>query len=117
MPASHRAHMEWTPGRLLNWGAGIGPATARVVHHLLSSKPHPAMGYRACLGLLALGRQYGNERLEAGCLRALSIGSPTRRSVLSILQKGLDRQAASPDSQLELPLPWHENVRGPGYYH
>ncbi|WP_394144810.1 hypothetical protein, partial [Burkholderia multivorans] len=25
MPAAHRAHMEWTPGRLLNWGASVGP--------------------------------------------------------------------------------------------
>jgi transposase len=117
MPASHRAHMEWTPGRLLNWGASIGPATGHVVNHLLSSKPHPEMGYRACLGLLSLARKYGNERLEAASLRALQIGSPTRRSVLSILQKGLDQQAASPDSQSELRLPDHENVRGPGYYH
>ena len=23
--AAHRAHMEWTPGRLLNWGASVGP--------------------------------------------------------------------------------------------
>jgi transposase len=117
MPASHRAHMEWTPGRLLNWGASIGPATARVVNHLLSSKPHPEMGYRACLGLLSLARKYGNERLEAASLRALQIGSPTRRSVHSILHKGLDQQAASPDSKSELHLPDHENVRGPGYYH
>lgn len=117
MPASHRAHLEWTPGRLLNWGASIGPATARVVHHLLISKRHPEIGYRACLGLLSLARKYGNERLEAGCLRALTIGSPTRRSVLSILKKGLDQQAASPDSHRELRLPDHENIRGPGYYH
>jgi transposase len=117
MPASHRAHMEWTPGRLLNWGTRIGPATARLVRHLLSSKPHPEMGYRACLGLLALARKYGNERLEAACLRALQIGSPTRRSVLSILQNGLDRQAVASDPQLELNLPDHENVRGPDYYH
>ena len=117
MPASHRAHKEWTPGRLLNWGASIGPATARVVKHLLTSKPHPEMGYRACLGLLALARKYGNDRLEAAALRAVQIGSPTRRSVLSILQKGLDQATASPDAQPELTLPDHENVRGPGYYH
>src|SRR6266571_691891 len=26
MPAAHRAHMEWTPGRFLNWAATIGVA-------------------------------------------------------------------------------------------
>ena len=27
MPESHRRHMQWTPGRLLNWALAIGPAT------------------------------------------------------------------------------------------
>lgn len=58
-----------------------------VVRHLLTNKPHPEMGYRACLGLglLSLARKYGKHRLEAACQRALQIGSPTRRSVLSVL--------------------------------
>ncbi len=92
MPAAHRAHMEWTPGRLLNWGASVGPGAEAIVNHLLTNRPHPEMGYRACLGLLSLSRKYGKERLEAACQRALVIGSPTRRSVLSILESGLDRQ-------------------------
>lgn len=117
MTAAHRAHMEWTPGRLLTWGASIGPSAAAVVKYQLTSRPHPEMGYRACLGLLSLARKYGKPRLEAACQRALAIGSPTRRSVLSILEAGLDKQAAQPI----VPAPWrspeHENVRGPDYYH
>ena len=31
MPAAHRAHMEWTPQRLIHWGKDIGSATAAVV--------------------------------------------------------------------------------------
>lgn len=26
-PASRRAHLEWTPSRLINWGKSIGPHT------------------------------------------------------------------------------------------
>jgi transposase len=116
MPASHRAHAQWTPGRLLNWAARIGPAVAALVKHLLHSKPHPEQGYRACLGLLAAARKYGDARLQAACERALAIGSPTRRSVLSILAAGLDQKplAAEPT---EWQAPLHENVRGPTYYH
>jgi transposase len=117
MPAAHRAHLEWTPGRFLNWGASIGVAVAQVVRHLLTHRPHPEMGYRACLGLLALAKQYGNERLEAACTRALAIGAPSRKSVASILKAGLDKHAAPDAKQLELNLPEHTNVRGPGYYH
>ncbi|HDR9504586.1 IS21 family transposase [Burkholderia pyrrocinia] len=117
MPAAHRAHMEWTPGRLLNWGASVGPGAEAIVKHLLTNRPHPEMGYRACLGLLSLSRKYGKERLEAACQRALVIGSPTRRSVLSILESGLDRQPMLPIPLTEWHSPDHENVRGPDYYH
>lgn len=117
MPAAHRAHMEWTPGRLLNWGASVGPGAEAVVRHLLTNKPHPEMGYRACLGLLSLARKYGKHRLEAACQRALKIGSPTRRSVLSILEAGLDLQPSLPTTPAEWRSPEHENVRGPDYYH
>ena len=115
MPRSHRAHAEWTPARLINWGASIGSHTGALVEHLLRSKPHPEQGYRACLGLLALARQYGQGRLEAASALALKLQSPTRKSVLSILKTGRDQHATSTPEQLDLPE--HPNVRGPQYYH
>jgi transposase len=117
MPARHRAHAEWSPGRLLNWGARIGPSVAALVRHLLESKPHPEQGYRACLGLLAAAHRYGDARLAAACQRALAIGSPTRRSVLSILEAGLDQQPLETGNDDDWQLPLHDNVRGPQYYH
>ena len=55
MPASHRAHLEWTPAKLIAWGQRIGVSTAAVVTWQLEHRPHPEQGYRACLGLLAPG--------------------------------------------------------------
>ena len=75
-------------------GASIGPGAESIVNHLLTNRPHPEMGCRARLGLLGLARKYGKERLEVACQRALVIGSPTRRSVLSILKKRRDKAAA-----------------------
>lgn len=116
MPASHRAHREWTPQRLIAWGERVGAACAAVVRWQMEHRPHPEQGYRACLGLQRMARQYGPERLEAACARAMSIRSPTYRSVSSILASGLDRQPAlQAPAQAELPM--HENVRGPDYYH
>ena len=90
MPESHRKHLQWTPGRLLNWALAIGPATRDVVKWQLENRPHPEQGYRACLGLLNLAKQFGEPRLEAACRRALAIGSPTRKSIKSILEAKLD---------------------------
>lgn len=115
MPKAHRAHLEWTPGRFLTWAAEVGPETRDLVRHLLERKPHPEMGYRSCLGLLSLARQYGRERLEAACARALSLSAPTRRSVHSILQRGLDR-LPPPGDEPAVTIRAHENVRGPAYY-
>ena len=115
MPRAHRAHAEWTPTRLIHWGASIGANTCAVVEHLLKSKPHPEQGYRACLGLLSLARQYGQGRLEAASTLAVKIHSPTRKSVLSILKTGRDQRKTAAPEQLDLPE--HPNVRGPKYYH
>lgn len=116
MPAAHRAHAEWSPGKLMAWATSVGPATAELVKRLLMEKRHPEQGYRACLGLMRLTRNHGRTRMEAACERALAVGAHRYRSVASILDKGLDRQPLVPQ-QAELALPDHANVRGPGYYH
>jgi transposase len=111
MPSSHRRHAQWSPARFINWAADIGIATTQVVKHLLENRPHPEHGYRSCLGILTLTKQYGKSRVEAACARALAAGSMTSASVRSILKQGLDKiPMEEPEQQQELPL--HENVRG-----
>ncbi len=89
MPASHRAHAEWTPGRMLNWAATVGPATTEIVRYQLESRPHPEQGYRACLGVMRLARTYGKERLEAACTRAVTLGARRYKSVASTANRCL----------------------------
>ncbi|MGH9226173.1 MAG: IS21 family transposase, partial [Acidimicrobiales bacterium] len=67
MPASHRAHLEWTPSRLIDWARTVSPATATLVERILASRAHPEHAYRTCLGLMSLARRYGNERAAAAC--------------------------------------------------
>jgi transposase len=117
MPKSHQAHLEWTPSRLINWGYTIGPSTGILVAHLLSSKPHPEMGYRSCLGLLHLSKLYGKERLEAACTLAVSSQAMSQKSVRNILATKLDLVHGAQAKKSEQKVPLHENVRGPSYYH
>ncbi len=114
-PKAHQKHLEWTPGRMVQWAQQTGPACAQVVRQILESKPHPEQGYRACLGIIRLGKAAGQDRLEAACRRALHFGTCTYRSLDSILKHRLDQQPLEP----ELPLnsPDHANVRGGTYYH
>ena len=112
MPKSHQAHLEWTPSRLIHWGETIGKATAEVIRIILASKPHPEMGYRACLGILRLAKTYSNERLEAASQRALQLQACSYSSLRSILKRSLDRQTTL-DLESAKAGPRHENVRGP----
>jgi transposase len=115
MPASHRAHLEWTPTRLVEWAGSISPDVAALVEKILASKPHPEHGYRACLGLMALARRYGADRVGAACVRVLSAGAASYTSVKSILVENLDRQPLPGDTVVPEP-PTHENLRGADYW-
>jgi len=81
----------------------------------MASRPHPEQGFRSCLGIMRLGRRYGDERLEAAAARALVIGAHSYRSVESILKAGLDAMPL-PGSEPVTSIGDHANVRGPGYY-
>jgi transposase len=116
MPKAHAKHQEWTPSRFLHWADQIGPATQRIVRYQLESRRHPEHGYRACLGILSLAKKYGNERLEATCVRAETIGGLHYKNLASILASGVDKLPLESDKQHSLPTT-HDNVRGADYYH
>jgi transposase len=114
MPRAHRAHAEWTPSRLIAWAEQTGPATGRLVTGILERRPHPEQGYRACLGLMRLGREYGADRLDAACLRAERLRSYRFRTVEHILKHQQDRLPL--DEPPARPPLTHENLRGATYY-
>ncbi|MCC6153747.1 MAG: IS21 family transposase [Candidatus Hydrogenedentes bacterium] len=115
MPERHQAHHGWTPERIFNWAHKYGDATAEIVERIIESRAHPQLGYRSCLGLLRLGEHFGAERLEAACVRALAIQSPSYQSVKSILEKGLDQRPLR-NEECEAAVIEHHNIRGPQYF-
>ena len=116
MPESHRQAGEWSPERLMKWASKTGSATEKLVQTVLGSRKHPQQAYRACLGILRLGKAYGDERLEAACRRALTLGSCRYKSIESILKHRLDEQTLEEQQELALPGT-HDNIRGATYYH
>ena len=116
MPRPHREYAEWTPRRLVAWARKTGPATGALIERILTQRRHPQQGFRSCLGILRLGKRYGDDRLEAACRRALHIGSARYKSIESILRHGLDREPLPEPEPKARPID-HGNVRGPKYYH
>ena len=114
MPANHLAQRSWTPQRLIDWGLTIGVSTGGLIHKLLQRFKHPEHGYRSSLGLLALSKRYGKDRLEGACALALTLGTCQCRHVKAILVSGRDQ--LKPATADLWSSPAHDHVRGPGYY-
>ncbi|MEK6706383.1 MAG: IS21 family transposase [Bdellovibrionota bacterium] len=114
MPKSHQQYLEWTPSRIIDMSQQIGSHTAGVVEYILGSRQYPELGYRSCLGILRLSKAYSRERVEAACKRALAIRACSYKSVRSILESGLDKQAVQ--EPVPHPVIAHENVRGTAYF-
>ena len=116
MPPSHRNYAEWNPARFIEWAGKTGESTAQLVEKILTTRPYPEQGYRACLGIIHLTRDYEPARVEAAAQRALKFNACSYRSMKAILSTGLDRQHDNGE-QPELPglLP-HQNIRGQEYY-
>ncbi len=102
MPSSHRRYRDWTHERIQREAAAIGDDTAALVELLLRSRPHPDQGFRSCIGILRLAKQYDAERLDAACARALALGTRSYSSVAAILKNARETKVASP-SQPEQP--------------
>ena len=115
MPKSHRQYAEWSPQRIICWASKTGPSTGKLVEKLIDTYQHPEHGYRAALGIMRLAKTYSDERLEAACHRALSIGTCRYQSVKSILEKGLDQMPLPDTRQGRSPIS-HANIRGADYY-
>jgi transposase len=116
MPSSHRRYRDWTHERILREAATIGDDTAALTEIILRSRPHPEQGFRSCIGILGLAKRYDAERLDAACARALALGTRSYGSVAAILKNAREKTTAR-DSETEPPSLFHENIRGPGYYH
>jgi len=129
-PEGHRAHSEWSPERMKAWAGQIGPKTAEVVGEVFRRKEHPEQAYRSVLGLIRLGKRFGPERLEKASIRSLEIGSPSYRTIFTMLknkmesaplgsdpQGTLDLQSPGVKAQTKLAKADHALVRGKGYYH
>lgn len=117
MPPHHRheaARRGWNGDYFKQQALQVGEAARKVVEKILESKAFPEQTYNSCLGILRLGKQYGAQRLEAACQRAMQSPTVSFGMIHNILKNGLDKMP----SLFEEPAAasTHENVRGADAY-
>jgi len=116
MPPRHKAHVEWTPERMINWVGEAGPSTKKVAETIIASRQHPEQSYKVILGMIRLGKKYSQERLENACTRALVLNTPYYSSIKNILSANLDMAIVVTKKTEESAAISHDNIRGPAYY-
>lgn len=114
MPPNHRFYQDWCPEKMLQWAAKKGPNVKELVAKLLARGTYPEQTYKMCLGVINLSKQYGAQRVDQACQRALEFHYYSFKAVKNILAKGLDSIAKVASFQSKLPD--HENIRGSDYY-
>lgn len=114
MPKAHREYLDWSPSRIIDWAASIGPNCAGLAGAILESRQHPAQGFRSAMGIIRLSKAYPKERLETACRRAWQARALSYTSVSLMLKNNLEGAPAEGPRQLAID---HQNIRGADYYH
>ncbi len=118
-PESHRRYLQqrgWCQDDFIEMASRIGENTGKSIEMLLMSRVFVEQTYDSCIGVLNLGKKYGNDRLEAACKRA-NLGSRiTYKMIKNILENNLDKVQAQ-QNLLQLFIPEHSNIRGPEAYY
>ena len=116
MPAEHRWYAQWSPARFKRWANSLGEEVVKVVEAVLESRKHPEQAYKVCLGILNLGKKYGQERLLKACTQANELGTCSLKWIETHLKCILEEERLQPEMDLLACIPAHENIRGSGYY-
>jgi transposase len=117
MSSAHQKYLEWSPGRIMNWGLTIGKQTSKLLQTIMERKPHPEMGYRSCLGLMRTYEKYkekemSEEQLDEISAYALRYQKFRLKQIKALLKNPPQEEE---DTAVSL-LASHENVRGGSYY-
>ena len=118
MPEKHQKYNEtkgWDADYFLQKAKEIGENSLKVIERIIEGRTFAPQAFSSCRGLLRLSTQYGKERFESACKRALLSPRINYKLIENILVNNLDKQQ---DDQISLfpPIPDHENLRGPEYY-
>jgi transposase len=117
MPEKHLKHREtlgWDADYFLSKAEKMGESSFGVFKKILASKDLIEQTYKACIGLIRLSDQYGIDRFEQACSRAMRGNRVTYMMIKNILVNNLDKLPIIPLTLFSIPV--HENIRGEHEY-
>lgn len=119
MASAHKKYLEWSPGKIMNWGLTIGSETAKLFKNIMDSRPHPEMGFRSCLGIISAYKKYQvngytEEHLEIISTMAISKHCYKVGQVKELLKSY--KPTDTDENASLIALTDHDNIRGANYF-
>jgi transposase len=108
MPKGHRAVSGWSSDRYLSWAKKTGPYTRKLIKCVLEGREYPVQTYRACMGILRLGRSYSGEIMEAASREALEKNTCSYKYFSIIIKQKAAKVAMDSTERIIA----NENIRG-----
>ena len=119
MASSHKKYLEWSPGKIMNWGMNIGSETTKLFKNIMDSRPHPEMGFRTCLGIINLFKSYqekGYSEVHLEMIATVAISHHYYRvNQIKTLIKSY-KPIENDETPVLAALSDHNNLRGAAYY-
>ncbi|MBA7532976.1 IS21 family transposase ISPpu7 [subsurface metagenome] len=114
MPQDHQLVNGWNPYKLISWAEKKGGSVKEFIQLMLDQREHPQQAFKACLGVLNLGKKYDDKAMQLVCEKAIEINSISHRFIANSLKnKTYKIEDQDPD---DMKLPFHENIRGKENY-
>jgi transposase len=115
LASNHKYASDWNPEKFIERATVIGEETRKYIMRILNLRPYPEQAYKTCQGILNYASRVGNQRLNAACMRANFYEDYSYKTIVAILDKGLDQVPLETEDNLH-SMPVHGNIRGNDYY-
>ena len=110
LPSTHRAYSEWNGDKFIKMAAEISVDVKAYIEMILARKEYPEQLYKSCMGVLALGKRHGNDRLIDACRLGLKVGAVNYTFIKNALNNWTERLWM--EDAVGTALPEHGNIRG-----
>ena len=118
LSSSHQAYKDWSPEYFKSLAKKHGISVMMFVEGIINQSSYPEIAYKRAMGVIQLHREYGSERLNNACQRALYGNALKYHTVKNILKNNLDNEQLQLDNlkQTKTHIPKHDNIRGANTY-
>ena len=118
LSSSHQAYKDWSPEYFKSLSKRHGVSVMMFVEGIINQSDYPEIAYKRAMGVIQLHREYGSERLNNACQRALYGNALKYHTVKNILKNNLDNEQLNLDNleQTQTHIPKHGNIRGANTY-